>query len=353
MQTEKPAATSDSEEAPKKETVLLVWLSFLILGGGLLALYYARIGYLPDIEWHLSLVYLAVVSFIGGAFGLLQSLAIFLPGYIWSEALIRDSQITEAFCHEEDTSERSVYWIFLHLGIPFLICLIVSHVVLALPLGIYLYVPATALSIAVVSYFFIWRKFPNLPLPKGKKVDSPRKCKYVFWFGLSVLLNQIAVLLIYYISQPKGWDYWAITCICIFVVLVSNHVIAVRHSKSARQARAASLAASLLLLVAADQFMHLPEKIMSLYGFGGENSVTILVNEDGANLIERLDLLNADCGARHNVCGAQILSAVGPEYLIRLGDTTFTLPKSMVISRSRTAAHNTPGDGAVRAAARQ
>lgn len=334
MKTEVSNEKADTGEVSKKETALLAWLFFLLLGGGLLALYYARIGYLPDIEWHLTLVYLAVVSFIGGALGILQSLAIFLPGYIWSESLIHDSQITKAFCHGgEDEGTPSVYWIFLHLGIPFLICLIASH--LALLGGIYLYILVAVLSIVGVSVY-VWWWFPRL-VTTGGVADAPRKCKYAFWFGLSVLLNQIAVLLVYYLSgQPEGESLFNISCVCIFIVLVTNHVVSVLYRINARHAKVASLAASLLLLVAADQFTHLPEQIMALYGFGGGHKVNILVNDDGASLIERLGLPNTACGqtARNNVCGAEILSGVGSEYLIKLGDTKFTLPKSMVISRS-------------------
>jgi hypothetical protein len=178
-------------------------------------------------------------------------------------------------------------------------------------------------------------------LGRGKKQRKKeyvnRICKYIFWFDLSVLLSQIAVLVIYYISaQPKGWPYVKITFVCIFVVLISNHIVAVLYWKRPRQAIVVSLVASLLLLVAADRFTPLTERIMALYGFGGGRTVNILVNDDGANVIEKLGLPNSACEqvTRTKLCGAEILSGIGSEYLIKLGDTTFTLPKSMVISHS-------------------
>jgi hypothetical protein len=356
-----------SAEPSKKEIALVVWLVFMILGGGLLALYYARIGYLPDIEWHFTLVYIAVVSFIGGAYGLLQSLAIFLPGYIWSEALICDSHIIGAFCYAERNEhkpsdirrEPSVLKIFQYIGLPFLVCIVASHI--ALYYGVRPYVWATILIQVPGSAYALWMFSHLMDRRKvcaesgsesgGEESESPageetwerrgRLCKYALWFDLSVLLSQIATLLVYYLSgRPNGLPYIKISAVCITTVLISNHVVAIRFWVSRRQAIGASLAASLLLLVAADHFTQLPEQIMSLYGFGGGHKMDILVNGDGANAVEKLGVPNNGCTevARDKLCGAVILSDIGSEYLIRFGDdkahTDFILPKSMVISRA-------------------
>jgi hypothetical protein len=355
-------------EPSKKETALVAWLAFLILGGGLLALYYARIGYLPDIEWHFTLVYMAAASFIGGAYGLLQSLAIFLPGYIWCETLICDSHIIDAFCHAEPDKhvpsvvrrEPSVFRIFRLIGLPFLVCIIISHV--ALYWGIWPYVVTTIILQLFASVYATLMFSHLLDLRKAylervgevvvegsarASVDDERwervarLFKYVFWFDLSVLLSQVATLLIYYLAdRPCGGPYIKISAVCIIVVLISNHVVAVRFWENHRQAIGASLAASLLLLVAADHFTHLPEKIMGLYGFGENHKMDItLVGGDGVDAIGKLGLTNTGCGgaARDKLCGVEILSAIGSDYLIKLGPDdaykVFTVPKSMVVSR--------------------
>src|SRR5262245_36436202 len=104
----------ESGELVKANTTLLVWLIFLAVGGGLLALYYARIGYIPDIEWSASIVYLAAASAIGGGVGLLLALSVLLPGLIWAESLIVDTKLSKAFCYDEDGGElcvRSIFYI--------------------------------------------------------------------------------------------------------------------------------------------------------------------------------------------------------------------------------------------------
>jgi membrane protein implicated in regulation of membrane protease activity len=368
MTTKAPTSSSNAGEFLKTNSTLLVWFFFLALGGGLLALYYARIGYLPDIEWRYSLVYLAVVSFIGGAFGLLELLAVFLPGFIWAEILICDPHIIGKFCQEEKGAhEPSINRIFKYLGIPFGISLVISHV--ALYFGIWAYMGAVVLILGCISCW-MWKKFSSLIDEREKENEhQPEKhraheqekhhvhekkteeqqnherkhrlWKYVFWFDLSVLLSHVAVLLIYYIAWPKGpqdlWPYSKLTCLCIFGVLVSNHIVAARYWIHRRRTIIACLIISLLLFVAADHFAPLSTRIMALYGFGREdNKVRLLVNNDGANLIENLGLPNNTCGqaGRNTLCGVEILSGIGSEYFIKLDGTTFTLPKSMVISRS-------------------
>jgi heme/copper-type cytochrome/quinol oxidase subunit 4 len=352
-------------EPSKKETALVAWLAFMILGGGLLALYYARIGYLPDIEWRLTLVYVAVVSFIGGAYGLLQSLAIFLPGYIWCEAIIGDSHIREELCHVEPDKhapnvlrhEPSISWVFRYIGSPFLFCLVVSHIILPLavpisfPWGPLLYVSVTIITLAISSRY-VWNRFPCL-LHEVEERKS-RLWKYIFWFDLSVLLSQIATLLLYYISIPlTTLSYIAISVVCICVVSITNHVVAVRFWENPRQAIGASIVASLLLLVAANYFTNLPEKIMGLYGLGENHKVDItLVSADGADAVGKLGLKSSGCPppVSNKLCGVEILSAIGSEYLIKLDDdnkdnkayTVFTVPKSMVVSRAESRSNAEP-----------
>src|ERR1044072_9805307 len=90
---------SESSEFIKAHAVLFAWLFFLVIGGGMMALYYSRIGYLPDIDWHSLLVYLAAASLIGGSIGGLEAVLVFLPGYIWSEILVVDDSLRDLLCY--------------------------------------------------------------------------------------------------------------------------------------------------------------------------------------------------------------------------------------------------------------
>src|SRR6185369_17476006 len=83
-----PAPPSEIDKLVIANISLVIWLVFLAIGGGLLALYYARIGYLPDIEWKAVLIYLFIGSLVGGVIGLLLTMSVYLPGVIWSETIV-------------------------------------------------------------------------------------------------------------------------------------------------------------------------------------------------------------------------------------------------------------------------
>src|SRR5262245_43902075 len=138
-------------ELIKANTPLVLWLIFLALGGGLLALYYARIRYIPDIEWSASIVYLAAASAIGGGVGLLLALSVLLPGLIWSESLVLDRQLSKIFSYAENLGEFCLRSIFYQLGAPFGVVLLASH--LALKLGPVGYWTVAAILLAAIFLF--------------------------------------------------------------------------------------------------------------------------------------------------------------------------------------------------------
>jgi hypothetical protein len=327
-------------ELLKANTTLVVWLIFLAIGGGLLALYYARIGYLPDIEWSSSIVYLAAALVIGGGVGLLLALSVLLPGFIWSESLIHDPSLVKMFCYDEEGHEPCLRSIFYRLGVPFLLVLSASHI--ALLIGVLGYIVCAAVLL-IVTFFLMRRRFESFlkrsSRPQTETAKDPaerRTFMYSAWFTLSVLLSQISMLVMYRLSgRPRGWLFIELTVICITGVLISNHVVAVRYHHSPRQAVAGTLVAAALLLFAADQFSPLSLRVMSHFGLGGDPKVDVLVNDEGSSIIEKLGLPN-NCpqATKDRVCGIEVLSKVGKEYFFSLNGKTFTLPKSDVLSIS-------------------
>ena len=365
-------------ELLKANTTLAVWLVFLAIGGGLLALYYGRIHYLPDIEWSSTIIYLAAASIIGGAIGLLMAMSVFLPGFIWSEFLIFDQKLVGEFCYDGTGTEPCVRSTIGYLGLPFAALLVCSHVALFLVLPhtpprrqvILYWIIAAVILLAIA--LFMRRLFrcvlsqandvgelstgrapmrrllrcvlskagdfseqstggvPENSSAKDKEI-ARRTFKYSFWFTISGLLSQISMFLIYRLSKElAAADFATLTFVCILGVLTANHIVAVRYRHYPRQAVVASLVAAALLLFAADRFSPLSTRIMGYYGFGENGKATLLVTDEGARIIDRLDL--PQCGTGR-LCNVEILSKIGDEYFMRVDDKTFTLPKSTVIAR--------------------
>ena len=335
----------------KTNTTLLAWLVFLGLGGGLLTLYYAQIGYLPDVEWKSSIIYLAVASVIGGGIGLVFVISLLLPGLIWADFLISDPGFSNFFCYNKDSGELCLRTVMIYLGIPFGIVLLVSHFALKTDLiissnrfevPVYLVICIALLPIT----FLAMRKVLDLLMdkrqecigPEEKQQSDDMKRRRIFkcasWFTLSVLLSQISMLVVYRLSgKPGGLYFFVLTIICTAGVWISNHVVAVRYVRDPKQAIVASLVAAALLLFAADKFSSLSVSIMTYYGFGEGHDVTLFVNDEGTTIIDKLKLPDkCDSTVRGKLCGIEILSKMGTEYYLRVDGRTFTLPKAAVIA---------------------
>ena len=357
--------TAQSQTAPSSGTIdkllqantpFAVWLLFLAVGGGLLALYYARINYLPDIEWKAALIYLFIGSMVGGAIGLLLIISLFIPGVLWSEFIIFDPLLEKHFSYDLETKEPCVRSIIIHLGKPFVLLLLISHAMLLVGRA-YLYW-ALALIVLLATFLLMRLYFERLlkgnrAKAKARKAEvgkvwskerirrllKPRRTfmarhtfKYSFWFTLSVLLSQVSMFVIYRLagSVPISRRFVALTVLCTGVVLVSNHVVAFRHHGYPRQAVVASLVAAGLLLVTADNFSSLSVRLMNHYGMGDNERFNMLVNDHGQEIVKTLGV--PDCGARQ-LCNVEILSKIGDHYFLRVGDRYYvTLPKSDVVA---------------------
>src|SRR5215510_1180620 len=130
-------SSSGLEKLLQANTTLAVWLIFLAIGGGLLARYYLKINYLPEMEWNAALIYLFICSVWGGVIGLLLTMSLYLPGVIWCDIIIfettLDNHLTYRAEYEDASGKRSIRKepcirsIIGWLGIPFFLALMTSH----------------------------------------------------------------------------------------------------------------------------------------------------------------------------------------------------------------------------------
>jgi hypothetical protein len=355
-QSKPQPSTSGINKLLEANTHLAVWLVFLAFGGGILALYYARIGYLPEMEWKAALVYLFVGSIVGGTITVLLTIAVFIPGFLWSEFILFEPGLdfsypvsSKGVTREERGPDLCIRSIITYLGLPFFGALLLSH--LALPIGRVSYWLFAA-AILAVTFFLMRRVFEGL-LSTDESLDtSAQVFKCAFWFTLSVFLSQISMGVIYWLSGRPGalalvhdgpgglsWDGWSqtelrvfivLTVMCTTGVLVSNHVVAAVYRYHPRHAIVAALVIAVLLLFTADRFSSLSVRLMSSYGFGGGSNVTLLMTENGAKIVNGLGLSPSPQTVKlENV---EVLSKIGEHYFFNLNGKTFTLAKSDVLS---------------------
>jgi hypothetical protein len=361
-------------ELLKANTSIALWLTFVALGGGLLALYYSKIGYIPEIEWSSTLVYLAAASIIGAGVGIPLAMSVLLPGIIWSDFLIHDELLGKEFAldRQKKTGEPCVRTVIKCLGVPFFISLVISH--LLLRFGTVAYWVAALVQLLVM--FFVMRtvceqlltgaaqqtepggKFPRIKqafghflsvirssfkrngLLVGEETGETRVEKtrytflYAFWFDLSILLSQISMYLIYVMSgRPSDWRSFLFrTITCTGGVLISSHVVALRYKYHQAQAIVAALVASVVLVYTADQFAPVSLSVMNFYGIGDGFTVDMIINEKDSANVNAMGLGRCVKENGRKLQNVQILSKLGNEYFVRCYDHAFILPKSAVVS---------------------
>lgn len=354
-------STTKSNKLLEANATLAVWLVFFAIGGGILALYYSRIGYLPDMEWKSALIYLFIGSLVGSVLGLLLTMSVFFPGFIWSAFIVFDPGLdfnypTPASDLSDKEAPRTLCTLstIRKLGVPFLAVLLFSH--LALPVGKRVY---WVFALIAVGFTFGWMRgsFRRLMKVKARKVPQydaaiaeRQLFNYTAWFTLSVLLNQISMYLIYWLSGRPGelskvfwnnltWTQWrygelpafiGLTLICTSGVWIATHAVAALYRYHQRQAVIAALVAAGLLLFTADHFSSLSMKLMNYFGMGYNQRFNLLVTDEGYNKLRRMGV--KECGAPPHVCNAEILSQVGDHYFFRVDDTVYvTLAKTDVV----------------------
>jgi hypothetical protein len=121
-----------SPEIPKLDTKVTLWLILFVLGGGLLALYYAGIGYFPEVTWQDALSYMALMAIIGGGLLVAYGFLLFMPGAIWSEFLIHDRNIGEVLKMETRAWEACVWLVTKKILLPFALFMAFCHFLLFL-----------------------------------------------------------------------------------------------------------------------------------------------------------------------------------------------------------------------------
>ena len=117
--------TADQKpEIPKLDASVALWLVLFVFGGGLLALYYAGIGYFPEVTWQDALTYMALMTIIGGSLLMAFSFLLYVPGAIWSEFLIFDEQLHQVLMMGARAWEPCVLSVTKRILFPFRIVIV-------------------------------------------------------------------------------------------------------------------------------------------------------------------------------------------------------------------------------------
>jgi len=371
--------TGENQESlfGKADRVLLLWLILFGFGGGLFALYYSNIGYIPDIKWEDSVVYLGALTIAGAFLFVLYFFLLFIPGWMWSELLLFDKESRSLLCAEDrhGVFEPQRMKLLIAVGIPFGIFQFVIHFLLdkLYPLG-GPFDGLTFLSGVVVTLMFSSWLMRALVLRSatksaahegdGQEVASSKTPETVkppnwirviisrFWssknlpfenvifFSVPFLTSVFSLLIFRYSFDTKASGLMNI--VCTLAVTLVNLFVAVSCKKDLQKSIAVMAGAALLLMVLGDILVNqndakLSARIMSKFGIGYGHPVTLLLNTNGIAILERYKSFGVQVETspgEGSAKGLEILSRLGSEYFLRVPATgrSFSFPKSGIVS---------------------
>lgn len=154
-----PASQKQESSSPKLDPKLALSLILFVFGGGLLALYYADVGYFPEVSWQDALTYLALMAIIGGSLVVAYCFLLFMPGAIWSEYLVQDRQLRAVLTMNERPEDPCVWSIGKRILLPFGLFMTFCHFLLFLQAeaGSQAFLPMGAAASLTAGTTLMWR----------------------------------------------------------------------------------------------------------------------------------------------------------------------------------------------------
>jgi hypothetical protein len=348
-----PASGKKGPTFELKDFGILLWVILFGFGGGILSLYYANVGYIPDIKWDESLVYLGMLTIVGFFLFFVYGLLLFIPGCIWSMFLVRDHYMGELLkegpCDQRVPCVRSM---FIYIVGPFSVLMLLVHTFLfvasssAFLLG--------AILAILLACFWVLRNI-NRAFENGDlSCPEQRRFRYVGIFALSVILSVLSLIVIRWLSVvvPEGPMSW----VCTLVVVLVNLFVAVLYESYPKESVALAVVAALALLILSDLLVDqknakLSARMMHSFGLGFDHQVTLLVKGDARQTLKGLGIeseeISSDSsgdgvvpsnppekGAENllQIDNVEILSRLGPDYFLRVDKRSFPLKKENVVS---------------------
>jgi hypothetical protein len=308
------------------------WFLFLLSGGVVFTVYYARIGYLPDIEWNSALSYLAAASMVGGGLLITLSLLLIAPGLIWTTYLTRSDTLKKAFCHGSRNAQlthrkllaRLVLWLFLFS--------VITHLYLISHRQWLLVVFVIVSVIKVLSIIFFESKDIQV---NGAVERFEQIVVYVFWYGVSIAAMTGATYVLFYLLGLKNPPHYRTqSLICTLGLAVASFVVTLfLHDRKISKAFGAALVFALTFVIIDDAFKPVPNEILRNYGFGAH--VRLIVNEDVYRTLKEEQVVTDDPKPGVNtISDVTMWCRMGQNYFLENRHRKFTLRKSDVLSWS-------------------
>jgi hypothetical protein len=338
------------------QATLVAWLIFLGFGSAVLASYYAHLHYLPELKWEESFAYLMALTVLGGGLVAVYVLLLYLPGWIWSEFLIFDSELQRGtLCYlggSDGKKPEPCYWsVGEDLVLPFAVLMVAIHFAMYAGIG-----PLIAITIVGLPGL-IWYshcEFKHILKTKKSLITQASKrsllLKYTTASGVAALANVVSLFVLYHLIDPNG-HYWGLLVICTIAVVVSNLLVAVQFRDKPTRALLTGIISACTLLICGEIIptggLSQSEQILKKFGIGDKSlKVRLDVTPEGRHMLVESGLMIDNYVLKDGNSFTEdldLLSRLGDEYLVEgtvmgtagIGVARVALPKKMVKSWSR------------------
>lgn len=320
------------------------WASALLFGAAILTIYYLHISYLPDPDVTV-LVYLLLAAALAGAFIIVYiALATILPAVIWRGTIFGKKEYA-AFKFGSKKSHSLLWW----FGLPFVPTLISLMVIMLFDIGAGSYrgVFLGAGILSSITWLYVGLR---------QKKISGLKLKAIFigtWI-LSWSMFAGSFLFVYAFvragfSEVSGesdhqiaWLYFFALLLMAVIgnVVVLEQPIASPIRKLPKKWRVVvwpCIVAIMLVAfigLASRSWWVVPQMVMRAYGLGGDIEVSMVVNKDGQDAVQALDI-PMDCkdGGACRVDNILLRSRLGSRYVLATKQSKkFTLPSAVILA---------------------
>ncbi len=314
------------------------------------------------------------MTIIGGSIVVAFGLLAFLPGVIWSEALLWDCKLRPLLHYQraDGKMELCILKTSRMVGWPFAVFIFLIHACVylinfassSLANSMLMVLVAASLSLYFATSMFRgrvievtdqwWRTSTAQTMMKqdlraperGFSLDdvASSMAKYVVAFVVSAALSLIALLILeHLLSSEQAWRAVLMWLLCASVVVVANLLVAVLFASRRVPAALVSAAFATILLLVTGEYLYgggsLLHRVMESYGVGEMTRYDVIVKNEGREQLAAQAVQSEICsGGRGRIRDVAILSRLGEEFVMRTRERTVSIPSDEVVSWSKAAA---------------
>lgn len=339
----------------------VLWTASLLVGGFIFWLYFSGIQYFPDLDFDESVLFL-VVAAITGIFSLFFTAILLMSPYFFRWLCLLEQQKISPPSEKEKASDNERFWYFFSLFLVFFAFIVYFDLEYKYKTPWLSYIFSGLIAFVIILGHFrfyslcnrikrllLWIK--NKVLRKSDEKNDRQKPKDInmLWPWLGSLLFMIFIFILFLnpiIEKMAPTDHsdQVILYILFPLTLLLIYLSVAHFLERLKRPWWFLVPPTLIFLIFIIlPISSIPKFVMGQYKFGNFETRRLLVDKEGCEIIENLELIPrpANNPKTCHLKNIKILSRLGHSFYIEITETThqckplrFTIPSKHVLSWS-------------------